>query len=57
MKDGHPYPVDRRVYDKTVEVLKDVIEKARGERSRKDGGHPTFEMFCKHLAKSIEHRA
>jgi len=28
-KDGHPYPVDRKVYDKTIEVLKSAIEKAR----------------------------
>jgi hypothetical protein len=29
-KDGHPYPVDRKVYDKTIEVLRGAIEKARG---------------------------
>jgi hypothetical protein len=28
-KDGHPYPVDRKVYDQTIEVLKGAIEKAR----------------------------
>jgi hypothetical protein len=28
-KDGHPYPVDRKVYDKTIEVLKGAVEKAR----------------------------
>jgi hypothetical protein len=28
-KDGHPYPVDRKVYDKTIEVLRGAIEKAR----------------------------
>jgi hypothetical protein len=34
-KDGHPYPVDRKVYDKTIEVLKDVVDKARvGDREK-----------------------
>jgi hypothetical protein len=28
-KDGHPYPVDRKVYDKTIEVLKGAIDKAK----------------------------
>jgi hypothetical protein len=36
-KDGHPYPVDRRVYDKTIEVLKRAVEKARvGDREKMD---------------------
>jgi hypothetical protein len=34
-KDGHPYPVDRKVYDKTIEVLKSAVEKARvGDREK-----------------------
>ncbi|MDI7259995.1 MAG: DUF763 domain-containing protein [Thermodesulfobacteriota bacterium] len=34
-KDGHPYPVDRKVYDKTIEVLKEAIERARiGDREK-----------------------
>jgi hypothetical protein len=28
-KDGHPYPVPTRVYDETLRVMKDAIEKAR----------------------------
>lgn len=28
-KDGHPFPVNRQVYDQTIEVLRDAIEKAR----------------------------
>jgi uncharacterized protein len=36
-KDGHPYPVDRNVYDKTIEVLKGAIEKARvGDKEKTD---------------------
>jgi hypothetical protein len=34
-KDGHPYPVEQKVYDKTIEVLKGAIEKARvGDREK-----------------------
>lgn len=34
-KDGHPYPVDREVYDKTIEVLESAIERARlGDREK-----------------------
>jgi hypothetical protein len=34
-KDGHPYPVDRKVYDKTIEVLKGAIDKAKvGDREK-----------------------
>jgi len=34
-KDGHPYPVNRHVYDGTVEYLKKAIEKAKvGERDK-----------------------
>jgi hypothetical protein len=28
-KDGHPYPVNRKVYDQTIELLKGAIDKAR----------------------------
>jgi hypothetical protein len=34
-KDGHPYPVDRGVYDKTIEILKGAIDKAKlGDREK-----------------------
>ena len=34
-KDGHPYPVDRNIYDQTIEVLGGAIEKARiGDREK-----------------------
>ena len=34
-KDGTPYPVDRAVYDKTIEVLEKAIKKARiGEKEK-----------------------
>ncbi len=28
-KDGHPYPVDRKTYDKTIEVMKKAVESAK----------------------------
>jgi hypothetical protein len=28
-KDGHPYPVDRKVYDQTIEVLRFAVERAK----------------------------
>ncbi|MCX7858335.1 MAG: DUF763 domain-containing protein [Deltaproteobacteria bacterium] len=28
-KDGHPYPVNRKVYDETIEFLKNAIDKAK----------------------------
>ena len=36
-KDGHPYPVDRPTYDKTIDLIKRAIESAKiGERARLD---------------------
>jgi len=28
-KDGHPYPVPRRVYDETIRVMKDAVSRAK----------------------------
>jgi hypothetical protein len=34
-KDGHPYPVDRNVYDRTIEILGKAVERARvGDREK-----------------------
>lgn len=36
-KDGHPYPVDRKVYDQTIELLKGAIDKTKvGDREKID---------------------
>jgi uncharacterized protein len=36
-KDGHPYPVDRKVYDQTVHVLTSALDRARvGDREKID---------------------
>jgi len=34
-KDGYPYPVDKTTYDKSIEVLKRAIKRAKLERSEK----------------------
>ncbi|MGB9627373.1 MAG: DUF763 domain-containing protein [Thermodesulfobacteriota bacterium] len=34
-KDGHPYPIDRKVYDQSIEVLENAIERAKvGDREK-----------------------
>lgn len=36
-KDGYPYPVDRKIYDRSIETVKSAVEKARiGEREKID---------------------
>ena len=36
-KDGHPYPVDRETYDRTIEALRAAVERARlGQREKLD---------------------
>ena len=36
-KDGHPYPVDRETYDRTIETLRGAVQRARlGQREKLD---------------------
>ena len=35
-KDGHPYPVNRCVYEESIEFLKKTVERAKIERSEKE---------------------
>jgi len=36
-KDGHPYPVNRAIYDRSIEVVKRAVERARiGDREKAD---------------------
>lgn len=35
-KDGHPYPVNQRLYDRSIEVLQKALERARIERTEKE---------------------
>lgn len=34
-KDGYPYPVDRKTYDGSIEILKDAVENAKLKREEK----------------------
>ena len=34
-KDGTPYPVDRATYDKTIEVMREALNRAHIDRSEK----------------------
>ena len=34
-KDGVPYPVDRKTYDKTIEILEDAIKNSEIKRREK----------------------
>jgi hypothetical protein len=34
-KDGHPYPVDRPTYDRSIEVLRRAVHRARIGRTEK----------------------
>jgi hypothetical protein len=35
-KDGHPYPVNRKLYDESVQYLQRILERTRIERSHKE---------------------
>jgi hypothetical protein len=34
-KDGHPYPVDRRTYDRSIDLLRRAVQRARIGRTEK----------------------
>jgi len=45
-KDGHPYPVDRKTYDKTIEVMKKAIESAKlGNREKIESVKRLYSYF------------
>ncbi|MCM8805041.1 MAG: DUF763 domain-containing protein, partial [Candidatus Omnitrophica bacterium] len=34
-KDGHPYPIDKKIYDETINFLKSIVDKAKiGDREK-----------------------
>lgn len=49
-KDGHPYPVDRKVYDQSIEVLKEAIDRAKGGDREKMEAFRRLQYF-----KSLKH--
>ncbi len=47
-KDGHPFPVPRRVYDRTIRVMRGAVDRARiGERDRLHAIRRLDEETCK----------
>jgi hypothetical protein len=50
-KDGHPYPVDRQTYDRTIDFLARVVGRARVDRSERRGA---FERLSKWATAGAE---
>jgi len=44
-KDGHPFPVDRDVYDRTISVLRDALDRSKVDRSEKIGALKRLATF------------
>lgn len=43
-KDGHPYPVDREVYDRSIELLRNALKQSKVRNSGEAGCHETIEL-------------
>ncbi len=46
-KDGHPYPVDREVYDRSINYLKELVNKARIGEYEKQRSLKRLAVFCR----------
>ncbi len=56
-KDGHPFPVPTKVYDRTIEVMQTSLERARiGDRERTDG-LKRLHRFVARVETELEPRA
>ena len=54
-KDGHPYPVDREVYDQTIEALKGAVDHAKvGDREKMDAIRRLREFDVKCQSPNIQ---
>ena len=52
-KDGHPYPVNRAVYDGSIEILRRSLERARVEQAEKnDALKRILRLFPEHRVKN-----
>jgi hypothetical protein len=45
-KDGHPFPVDRDVYDRTISVLRGALDRSKVDRSEKIGALKRLAAFA-----------
>lgn len=50
-KDGHPYPVDREIYDGSIEILQKAIEHSKVERTEKMGAIRRLNTTTRRLSK------
>ncbi len=46
-KDGHPYPVRRDLYDRTISFMEEIIRKAKINPLEKDRAFKGLSIFCK----------
>ncbi len=44
-KDGHPYPVNREVYDRSIEFLKEIVNESRIGPSDKNRAFKQLNVF------------
>jgi hypothetical protein len=44
-KDGHPYPVNRKVYDESIEYLRNTLERAKVDASEKENSLKRLNRF------------
>ena len=52
-KDGHPFPVDRETYDRTIEALRGAVRNAKVERSERVAAFRRLAAFASDAATSI----
>jgi hypothetical protein len=45
-KDGHPYPVNREVYDNSIEFLKEIVNESKIAESDKKKAFKQLSVFC-----------
>ena len=46
-KDGHPYPVNRKVYDETINIMEVLIRKSKIEHSDREKAFSKLKLFIK----------
>jgi hypothetical protein len=56
-KDGHPFPVPTKVYDETINVLQQSVEKAKIGEADRQKAIKSLTMVAQHLEKGFEPRA
>jgi uncharacterized protein len=53
-KDGHPYPVPRRVYDETIRVMKDAVSRAKLGQSDRLAAIRRLDAEARRLERSLK---